>query len=65
VRGDYKPRSSKNTEFVQAVADMNVTLTMQKLRDRSVVLREMLDKGEIGMVGAMYDISTGKVVFYK
>ena len=65
VKGDYKPRSSKNTEFVQAVADMNVTLTMRKLRDRSVVLREMLDKGEIGMVGAMYDISTGKVVFYK
>ncbi len=65
VQGDYKPRSSKNTEFVQAVAEMNVTLTMQKLRDRSVVLREMLDKGEIGMVGAMYDVSTGKVIFYK
>ena len=65
VKGDYKPRSSKNTEFVQAVADMNVTLTMRKLRDRSVVLREMLDKDEIGMVGAMYDISTGKVTFYK
>ncbi len=44
---------------------MNVQLTMQKLRDRSVVLREMLDKGEIGMVGAMYDVSTGQVTFYK
>jgi len=44
---------------------MNVNLTMQKLRDRSVVLREMLDKGEIGMVGAMYDVSTGKVTFYQ
>lgn len=44
---------------------MNVTLTMQKLRDRSVVLREMLDKGEIGMGGAMYNVSTGKVIFYK
>jgi len=65
VQGDYAPRSSKNTEFVQAVAEMNVKLTMQKLRDRSVVLREMLDKGEIGMVGAMYDVSTGKVTFYK
>ena len=65
VAGDYKPRSSKNTEFVQAVSEMNVKLTMQKLRDRSVVLREMLDKGEIGMVGAMYDVSTGKITFYK
>jgi carbonic anhydrase len=65
VQGDYKPRSSKNTDFVQAVAEMNVNLTMQKLRDRSVVLREMLDKGEIGMVGAMYDVGTGKVTFNK
>jgi carbonic anhydrase len=65
VRGDYKPRSSQNAEFVQAVAEMNVKLTMQKLRDRSVVLREMLDNGEIGMVGAMYDVKTGKVIFFK
>ncbi len=65
VQGEYKTRSSKNPEFVQAVAEMNVKLTMQKLRDRSVVLREMLDKGEIEMVGAMYDISTGKVTFDK
>ena len=65
VRGDYTPRNSKNTEFVQAVSKMNVNLTMQKLRDRSVVLREMLDNGEIGMVGAMYDVSTGKITFYQ
>jgi carbonic anhydrase len=63
VQGNYEPRSSKNTDFVQAVAEKNVELTMGKLRDRSVVLRGMLDKGEIGMVGAMYDVSTGKVEF--
>jgi carbonic anhydrase len=65
VQGNYEPRSSKNTDFVQAVAEKNVELTMGKLRDRSVVLRGMLDKGEIGMVGAMYDVSTGKVEFLK
>ena len=65
VQGDYTPRSSKNAEFVQAVAEMNVQLTMQTLRDRSVVLREMIDKGEIGLVGAMYDVSSGKVIFYE
>jgi carbonic anhydrase len=65
VKGNYAPRSSANAEFVQAVADMNVQLTMQKLRDRSVVLREMIDKGEIALVGAMYDVSTGKVMFYE
>jgi len=65
VQGEFTDRSSKNAEFVQAVADMNVKLTMQTLRDRSVVLREMLDKGEIRMVGAMYDVGTGNVTFYE
>jgi len=63
VQGDYTPRSSENAKFVQAVTEMNVQLTMQTLRDRSVVLREMIDKGDIGLVGAMYDVSTGKVTF--
>ena len=64
VQGDYKPRSSKNPDFVQAVAEKNVHLTMQKLRDRSIVLREMIESGEIGLVGAMYDVATGQVTFY-
>ncbi len=47
VRGDYTPRNSQNAKFVQAVAEMNVRLTMGKLRDRSVVLREMIDSGKM------------------
>jgi len=64
VEGDFKPRSSKNPEFVQAVAEKNVHLTLQKLRDRSLVLRQMIDSGEVGLVGAMYDVTTGQVTFY-
>lgn len=65
VQGDYTPRNSGNAKFVQAVAEMNVKLTMQTLRDRSVVLREMIDKGQIDLIGAMYDVSSGKVSFYE
>jgi len=65
VQENYTPRSSKNAEFVQAVAEMNVRLAMQKLRKRSVVAREMIDKNEIELVGAMYDVSSGKVTFYE
>jgi carbonic anhydrase len=65
VTGNDTPRSSANAAFVQAVSEMNVKLTMKKLRDRSNVLREMIDKGEIGLVGAMYELKTGKVEFYK
>ncbi len=65
VQGDYTPRNSRNAKFVQAVAEMNVQLTMQTLRDRSIVLREMIDKGQIDLIGAMYDVSSGKVSFYE
>ena len=65
VQGEYKPRTSQNEKFVQAVTEKNVKLSMQKLRTRSNVLREMIDKGEIGLVGAMYDVSTGRVTFFK
>jgi carbonic anhydrase len=63
VQGDYKPRTSQNEKFVLAVTKENVKLNMQKLRTRSIVLRELIDKGEIGLVGAMYDVRTGKVTF--
>lgn len=65
VTGNFTPRNSQNADFVQAVTEMNVQLTMKKLRDRSVVLREMIDSGQISLVGAMYDIASGKVSFYK
>jgi carbonic anhydrase len=61
--GNYSPANSSNDKFVDAVAEKNVRLNMKKLRDRSVVLREMIDKGEITLVGAMYDVDTGKVKF--
>ena len=37
---------------------------MKEISERSPILREMIDKGEIKLVGGMYDLSTGKVQFY-
>ena len=31
---------------------------------RSEILREMIDKGQIKLVGGMYDLSTGEVRFF-
>lgn len=63
VEDDGSERSSKNAEFVQKVADKNVDLTVAYILSKSDVLREMNDNGEISVVGAMYDISTGAVRF--
>jgi carbonic anhydrase len=64
VPADVQPRTSKNYAFVDQVSAANVRLVMKEIRERSPILREMLDKGEIGLVGGMYDLSTGKVQFY-
>jgi carbonic anhydrase len=56
-------RSSKNHHFVDAVAHKNVHLTVKEIMDKSAVLREMAEKGEIKIVGAMLDVETGKVHF--
>jgi carbonic anhydrase len=63
VAADVLPRSSKNYGFVDAVSEANVRLVMRQIHDRSPVLREMLDQGQIGLVGGMYDLETGKVRF--
>ena len=63
VSGYESDRSSKNKAFVQTVADKNVELTVQRIRERSPILLGMLNNGTIGLVGAMYDVSTGSVTF--
>jgi carbonic anhydrase len=61
---DENLRNSKNLEFVDKVAEKNVHLTIGNIRQKSPVLTEMETKGEIKVVGAMYDVSNGEVVFY-
>lgn len=61
---DESLRNSKNIEFVDAVSAKNVEITIENIRERSRVLAEMEQKGEIMIVGAMYDISNGEVTFY-
>jgi carbonic anhydrase len=64
VPAEVQPRTSKNYAFVNQVSEANVRLVMKEIRERSPILREMLDKGDIKLVGGMYDLATGKVQFY-
>ena len=61
---DESLRNSKNLEFVDKVAEKNVHLTIGNIRKDSPVLTEMETKGEIKVVGAIYDVSNGEVIFY-
>lgn len=57
-------RNSSNPEFVEKVAYINVKRTVESIKQRSTILSEMINKGEIGIIGGMHDISNGEVVFY-
>jgi len=61
---DYEgDRSSKNEEFVHKVCESNVKNAIAKIRKNSPLLKEMEDKGEIKIVGGIYDMDNGKVAF--
>src|SRR5579859_6990767 len=60
VPAEVQPRTSRNYKFVDGVSEANVRLVMQQIRERSPILREMLDQGQIELVGGMYDLSTGE-----
>jgi len=58
-------RNSSNTDFVEKVASINVRRTVHSILERSTILKDMIDAGQIGIIGGMHDISTGMVDFFE
>jgi carbonic anhydrase len=55
---------SSNTEFVNKTIENNVQLTIDRIREKSPILKEMEANGEIKIVGGVYHLSNGKVSLY-
>ena len=58
-------RNSGNDEFVEKVAAINIKRAVKSISERSPILKEMLEKGEIDLIGGTHDITTGEVTFYQ
>ena len=56
-------RNSKNKDFVNNVGWLNVRHQIDLIMNTSPLIREAVNKGEVIITGAMYDIITGKVDF--
>jgi len=56
--------TSEDKSFVAAVSKQNVLLTMEKILHDSPIIREMVENGEVKIVGCMYDLRSGTVEFY-
>nr|WP_307838557.1 carbonic anhydrase family protein [Flavobacterium sp. ASV13] len=57
-------RNSANAVFVENVSVINVKRTVASIMQRSPILKEMIEKGEIGIAGGSHDITTGEVTFF-
>ncbi|MDR0232729.1 MAG: carbonic anhydrase [Dysgonamonadaceae bacterium] len=60
---DGSNQTSSNPKFVNAVCVCNIEHAIDVIRSKSPILKEMEDKGEIKIVGGVYYMETGKVVF--
>jgi len=56
-------KTASNLAFVEAVCDCNVRLTIAQIRAQSPILKDMESTGAIKIVGAVYDMKTGRVEF--
>jgi carbonic anhydrase len=45
------------------VAEKNVLNSMNEIRERSSYLKKYLDEEKMELIGAMYDVTSGKVTF--
>ena len=56
-------RDSSNDAFVERVCFHNVEVQMERILKRSPLLTDMIEKKEIGLVGAVYNLASGQVEF--
>ena len=58
-------KTSANAKYVHHVCEENVKLSVSRVREQSPILKEMEEEGKIIIIGAVYDMGTGKVNFSK
>jgi carbonic anhydrase len=60
----FKKSSKQGTELdTNQIAEMNVKMNIEQIKQKSPILNEMLENMEIAISGAMYNVATGKVTF--
>ncbi len=65
VRSNGMEVSADHPESFGHVEVENVHHSVNELRNKSAILKELEDKGDILIIGAMYDVGTGTVTFYE
>jgi carbonic anhydrase len=64
VTNETDKRTSKNAVFVENVSSLNIKRSVKTIISRSYILEQMIEKGEIAIIGAKHHLDTGLVEFY-
>jgi carbonic anhydrase len=59
----HTQRDGKNTQFVNEVAMLNVHHSVDRILAESTIINELVNNGKVGIIGAMYNVATGRVEF--
>jgi carbonic anhydrase len=57
-------RTGSNADFVNNVTELNVHLTIDRIRRESPIIADLEKTGKIQIVGGLYDVENGKVSFF-
>jgi carbonic anhydrase len=58
-------RDGSNISFVNNVTELNIHLTIERIRKESNIIATLENEGKIKIVGGLYDVETGIVKFYE
>lgn len=56
-------RNSKNPDFVEKINELNVRYQIDTIMRLSDIVTDMVESHQIGIIGGVYDLATGKVKF--
>ncbi len=57
-------RNGSNDAFVDKVSAINIEVSIENIRKESELIRNLESEGKIKIVGALYNVETGRVIFY-
>jgi MFS superfamily sulfate permease-like transporter len=57
-------RHSNNEKFVGKISELNVKEVVKNIPQQSEIIQKLVEKGEVSVVGGMYNVGNGLVKFY-
>lgn len=58
-------RNGTNLAFVNEVAKINISHSIQKIVAKSSIIKELIAQKTIKIIGGIYDVSSGEVLFFE